>query len=81
MKIASMDEQTFSWPDGANKTLRAQNRSSLHFAQEPVKEHDGIQQRAYGERLEALAQIYLELSVPLPIALRAAWADLRQLGE
>jgi hypothetical protein len=46
-----------------------------------MKTNNRIQQFSYGERVGALAQIYLELSVPLPIALRAARADLLQLGE
>jgi hypothetical protein len=32
-----------------------------------------------GERLDALTQIYLELSLPLKVALGAAAADLRDL--
>jgi hypothetical protein len=38
-----------------------------------------IQQFSYGERLVALTLIYLELSLPLQVALRAAEADLCQL--
>jgi hypothetical protein len=38
-----------------------------------------IQQFSYGERLGALTLIYLELSLPLQVALRAAEADLCQL--
>jgi hypothetical protein len=38
-----------------------------------------IQQFSYGERLGALTLIYLELSLPLRVALRAAEADLCQL--
>ena len=35
-----------------------------------------IQQYSDGERLEALTQIYVELSLPLQVAHRAAEADL-----
>ena len=38
-----------------------------------------IQQFSYAERLVALTLIYLELSLPLQVALRAAEADLCQL--
>jgi hypothetical protein len=35
-----------------------------------------IQQYSDGERLEALTQIYVELSLPFQVAYRAAEADL-----
>ena len=76
-----MNEQTFIWPLSANETSRVQNLLSLLFDQEPMKTNNSIQQFSYGERVGALAQTYLELSVPLPVALRAARADLLQLGE
>jgi hypothetical protein len=37
-----------------------------------------LEQPSYGERLTALTLIYLELSLPLQVALRAAEADLGQ---
>jgi hypothetical protein len=77
----NMDEQTFIWPLSANETSRVQNLLPRLSHQEPMKANDSSQQFSYGERVEALAQIYLELSVPLPIALRAARADLLHLGE
>jgi hypothetical protein len=76
-----MDEQTFIWPLSANETSRVQNLLPRLSLQEPLNANDSSQQFSYGDRVEALAQIYLELSVPLPIALRAARADLLQLGE
>jgi hypothetical protein len=76
-----MEEQTFIWPLSANETSRIQNLLQLLFDLEPMKTHNSIQQFSYGDRVGALAQIYLELRVPLPIALRAARADLLQLGE
>jgi hypothetical protein len=77
----NMDEQTFIWPLCANETSRVQKLLPLLVDQEPVRTNNNSQQFSYGERVGALAQIYLELSVPLPIALRAARADLLQLGE
>jgi hypothetical protein len=76
-----MDEQTFIWPLCANETSRVQNLLPLLVDQEPVRTNNSSHQFSYGERVGALAQIYLELSVPLPIALRAAQADLLHLGE
>ena len=76
-----MDEQTFIWPLSANETSRVQNLLPLLVDQEPMKANNSNQQFSYGERVGTLAQIYLELSIPLPIALRAARADLLQLGE
>jgi hypothetical protein len=40
-----------------------------------------IQQFSYGERLGALTLIYLELSLPLQVALRAAEADLLSISR
>jgi hypothetical protein len=77
----NMDEQTFIWPLCANETSRDQNLLSQLVDQEPMKTNNGSQQFSYGERVGVLAQIYLELSIPLPTALRAARADLLQLGE
>jgi hypothetical protein len=37
---------------------------------------ESIQQFSVGQRFRALTQIYLELSLPLPVALLAAAADL-----
>jgi hypothetical protein len=41
--------------------------------------NNSMQQISDGERLGALTQIYLELSLPLKVALWAATADLRDL--
>jgi hypothetical protein len=76
-----MDEQTFIGPLCANETSRVQNLLPLRVDREPMKTNNSSQQFSYGERVGALVQIYLELSVPLPIALWAARADLLQLGE
>jgi hypothetical protein len=77
----NMDEQTFIWPLCANETSRAQTLLSQLVDQKPMKTNNSSQQFSYGEKVGALTQIYLELSIPLPTALRAALADLLQLGE
>jgi hypothetical protein len=41
--------------------------------------NNSLQRFSDGERLDALTQIYLELSLPLKVALWAAAADLRDL--
>lgn len=43
---------------------------------EPVKMTTKIEQLSYVEKLTTLTLQYLELSLPLPAALRAAEADL-----
>ena len=76
----NMDEQNIIWPLTTNETSRGQNLPPL-LDQERLKKDNSIHHFAFGERLGALAQMYLELSVPLSTALRAARADLRQLGD
>jgi hypothetical protein len=75
-----MDEQNIIWPLTTNERSRGQNLPPL-LDQERLKKNNSTHDFAFGERLGALAQIYLELSVPLSIALRAARADLHQLGD
>jgi hypothetical protein len=41
--------------------------------------NNSLQHFSDGERLDALTRIYLELSLPLKVALSAAAADLRDL--
>ena len=47
--------------------------------EELMKIDESIQQFSDGERLGALTQIYLEISLPLQVAIWAAAADLRHL--
>jgi len=46
------------------------------FDQKLMNMDKSIQQYSDGERLEALTQIYVELSLPFQVAYRAAEADL-----
>jgi hypothetical protein len=72
-----MDQQIFTWPCSANAASLIRNPKSLLSIMSSWK--NGILQLSEGERLWALTEIYLELSLPLPIALRAAEADLYQV--
>jgi hypothetical protein len=51
-------------------------REHKEIEKELMKMDNSIQQFSDGERLGALTQIYLELSLPPQVALRAAEADL-----
>jgi hypothetical protein len=75
-----MDEQTFAGPLSADTTSCIQNLEPFPFDQELVEMDDRIRLFSHGKRFWALTQIYLELSLPLQVALQAAEADLRQLG-
>lgn len=73
-----MDEQIFTWPLSADETSGIENLKAFLFDQQLMRTDKRIQQSSYGDRLGALTQIYLELNLPLQVALRAAEADLCQ---
>jgi hypothetical protein len=75
-----MEEQIFTCPLSANETSCIQNPKPFLFDQELVKMDNSIQQFSWGQRIGALTQIYLAFGLPLQTALRAAEADLGQLG-
>ncbi|MGA8482289.1 MAG: hypothetical protein WB696_30325 [Chthoniobacterales bacterium] len=75
-----MEEQIFTCPLSANETWCIQNPKPFLFDQELVKMDNSIQQFSWGQRIGALTQIYLAFGLPLQTALRAAEADLGQLG-
>jgi hypothetical protein len=74
-----MDEQIFTGPLSANLTSRIQNLKPILFDQELVKMDNSVQQFSCGQKVGALTRVYLAFGMPLPTALRAAEADLRQL--
>jgi len=54
-----------------------QNLKPILINQEFTKMSTNIEQFSYVSKLVALTHLYVELSLPLPAALRAAEADLR----
>jgi hypothetical protein len=66
-KDGIINEQISGWPVSANAALTFQ---------EFTKTSINIEQFSYVSKLVALTYLYVELSLPLPAALRAAEADL-----
>jgi hypothetical protein len=76
-KDGTMNEQISAWPIGANAASIIQNLKPILINQEFTKMSTNIEQFSYVSKLMALTHLYVELSLPLPAALRAAEADLR----
>ena len=72
-----MNEQISTWPISANAATTVQNLRPILTNQEFTKMSTNIEQFSYVSKLVALTQLYMELSLPAPAALRAAEADLR----
>ena len=72
-----MSEQISAWPIGANTASIIQSLKPILINQEFTKKSTKIDQFSYVSKLVALTHLYVELSLPLPAALRAAEADLR----
>jgi hypothetical protein len=66
-KDGIINEQISGWPISAN---------AASTFQEFTKRSTNIEQFSYVSKLVALTYLYVELSLPLPAALRAAEADL-----
>ena len=73
----SRKEQISAWPLGANAASFIQNLKPILINQEFTKMSTNIEQFSYAAKLVTLTHLYVELSLPLPAALRAAEADLR----
>ena len=73
----AVNEWIPAWPLTANATLFIQDLEPVPSNQELTKMSTNIQHFWYVAKLVALTRQYVELSLPLPIALRAAKADLR----
>jgi hypothetical protein len=73
----AVNEQISAWPLSANAALCIQDLESILINQEFTKMSTNIEQFSYFAKLVALTHQYVELSLPLPAALRAAQADLR----
>jgi hypothetical protein len=76
-KDGTMSEQISAWPIGANTASIIQSLKPILINQEFTKMSTKIDQFSYVSKLVALTHLYVELSLPLPAALRAAEADLR----
>jgi hypothetical protein len=74
-----MNEQIFTFPLSPNATSCIHNPKPILFDQELMKTNASVQQFSDGRKLGALTLIYLELGLPLQVALRAAEADLGHL--
>jgi hypothetical protein len=72
-----MNEQISARPIGANAGSIILNLKPVFIDQEFTKMSTNIEQFAYVSKLVALTHLYMELSLPVPAALRAAEADLR----
>src|SRR5712671_6582408 len=76
-----MNEQISAWPISANAASVIQNLKPILTNEEFTKMSTNIEQFSYVSKRVALTHLYVELSLPLPAALRAAEADLRQFGS
>jgi len=76
-----MNEQISAWPISANAASIIQNLKPILINQEFTKMSTNMEQFSYVSKLVALAHLYVELSLPLPAALRAAEADLPVVGS
>jgi hypothetical protein len=72
-----MSEKISAWPIGANAASIIQSLKPVLINQEFTKMSTKTEQFSYVSKLVALTHLYVELSLPLPAALRAAEADLR----
>jgi hypothetical protein len=70
-------EQPSAWPIGTNAGSIIQNLKPVVIDQEFTKMNTNIEQFSYVSKLVALTHLYMELSLPVPVALQAAEADLR----
>ena len=76
-KDGTINEQISAWPISANAASIIRNSKPILTHQELTKMSTNIEQFSYVSKRVALTQLYVELSLPLPAALRAAEADLR----
>jgi hypothetical protein len=76
-KDGTMNEQISAWPISANAASTIQNLRPIFINREFTKMSTNIEQFSYVSKRVALTHLYVELSLPLPAALRAAEADLR----
>jgi hypothetical protein len=72
-----MSEQISAWPIGANAASIIRSLKPILINREFTKMSTKIEQFSYVSKLVALTHLYVELSLPLPAAHRAAQADLR----
>jgi hypothetical protein len=75
-KDQTMNEQISGRPIGANPPFIVEHLKPVLIEQEFTKMSTKIEQFSYALKIVALTQLYMELSLPLPAAIRAAEADL-----
>jgi hypothetical protein len=75
-KDGTMNEQISARPIRASAVSIIQNLKPMLIDQEFTKMSTTTEQFSYVLELVALIHVYMELSLPLPAALRAAEADL-----
>jgi hypothetical protein len=75
-KDGTINEQISARPIRANAASIIQNLKPMLIDQEFTRMSTNIEQFSYVLKLVALTHLYMELSLPLPAALRAAEADL-----
>ena len=73
--MKTMNTRISAWPTGANAGSIIQNLKPVIIDQERMRTN--IEQFSYVSKLVALTHLYMELTVPVPAAIRAAEADLR----
>jgi hypothetical protein len=75
-KNGTMNKQIAAWPIGANAASIIRNLKPA-IDQEFTKMSTNIERFSYALKLVALTNLYMELSLPLAAAFRAAKSDLR----
>ena len=75
-KNGTINKQTAAWPIRANAGSIIRNLKPV-IDEEVTKMSTKIEQFSYALKLVALTHLYMELSLPLAAALRAAKSDLR----
>jgi hypothetical protein len=71
------NKQISAWPISPNTLSNIQNSRPILYNQEFIRMNIKSGQFSYVAKLVALTHLYVELSLALPAALRAAEADLR----
>jgi hypothetical protein len=71
------NEQISVWALNASATSFIQNAKRSLINRESTKMSTNIERSSYVAKILALTHLYVELSLTLPAALRAAEADLR----
>lgn len=74
-----MNEQIFTWPLSSKASSGLQNPPLSAFRHQATEMEDS-RFTSENQKLVALTEVYLALSLPFQVALRAAEADFSHLG-